>query len=101
MLSFNRYYRAGEMLLARWLPPCKSITELISRSQDHRLPLRQQLVIRLHLLTCQACARFEQQLPLLRTLMRHGGEHVEGDSSTTLDAEARARLKRRLALKDR
>ena len=48
---------------------CKDASRLISQMQDGNVPLRQWLRIRLHLLFCEACKRFEQQLRFLHHAM--------------------------------
>ena len=51
------------------LIPCKDASRLISQMQDGNLPLRQWLRIRLHLLFCDACKRFTEQLRFLHRAM--------------------------------
>ena len=49
---------------------CKDASRLISQLQDGNIPLAERLRIRLHLLLCDACARFEQQVRFLRAALR-------------------------------
>ena len=49
---------------------CKEATRLLSRLQDERLSLAERCKLRLHLLACEACTRFEHQLELVREAMR-------------------------------
>jgi hypothetical protein len=48
---------------------CKEASRLLSQMQDGNVPLRHWLRIRLHLLWCEACKRFEQQLHFLHEAM--------------------------------
>jgi len=48
---------------------CKDASRLISQMQDGNLPFPQRVRIRLHLLLCDACSHFEQQLRFLRRAM--------------------------------
>ena len=50
---------------------CKEASRLLSQMQDGNVSLLQRLRIRLHLLRCEACRRFEQQLHFLHHAMRH------------------------------
>jgi hypothetical protein len=50
---------------------CKDASRLISRLQDGTVPLQERLRIRLHLLLCDACTRFEQQVRFLRQALRN------------------------------
>ena len=44
---------------------CQRATERISKSRDVQLPLRDRASLRLHVLFCRSCARFEQQVAVL------------------------------------
>jgi hypothetical protein len=60
---------------------CKDATQLISRSMDASLPIVQRIRLRLHLLICEWCARYERQLFLIRETLRHfdaAGDRPEG-----------------------
>jgi hypothetical protein len=48
---------------------CKEASRLLSQMQDGDLPLRRWLRIRLHLLWCDACKRFEEQLRFMHRAM--------------------------------
>jgi hypothetical protein len=48
---------------------CKDASRLISRMQERDIPFHAWARIRLHLLLCDACTRFDKQLRFLRTAM--------------------------------
>jgi hypothetical protein len=50
---------------------CKDASRLISQLQDGNIPLPERLRIRLHLLWCDACTRFERQVRFLREALRN------------------------------
>ena len=50
---------------------CKEASRAISQMQDESVSLPLYLRIRLHLIWCEACKRFEQQMRFLHTAMRH------------------------------
>ena len=50
---------------------CKDASRLISQLQDGDISLPERLRIRLHLLLCDACTRFEQQVRFLRAALRN------------------------------
>ena len=54
----------------RPLISCKDASRLISQMQDDDLSFGQRLRVRLHLLFCDACTRFERQLRFLHRLMQ-------------------------------
>lgn len=49
---------------------CKDASRLVSRRQDQALGRFDRWALRLHLAVCDACARFERQMRLLREAMR-------------------------------
>ncbi len=49
---------------------CKDAAQLISRELDGPLPPGRRLRLRLHLLWCDACRRFERQAAFLRTALQ-------------------------------
>jgi len=49
---------------------CKDATHLISRKLDGPLPFGRALLLRLHLMWCLACQRFEKQAKFLHEVMR-------------------------------
>ncbi|MBU6411436.1 MAG: zf-HC2 domain-containing protein [Verrucomicrobia bacterium] len=84
-------------LMARMMPPCKEIAALVSGSMDHQLPLRQRLSIRLHVMMCSLCRRYEKQLHLLRLGASHYAEPEKNMMEESLSKEARLRLEKALA----
>lgn len=50
---------------------CKDASRLLSQMQDTDVALPLLLRIRLHLLLCDACTRFQRQLRFLRQAMQH------------------------------
>lgn len=72
---------------------CRDITRLISESMDRTLPVGKRLGVRLHLILCRFCARYERQLLLIRdTVRRIAGEEAE-PVPDVLSAEARERIR--------
>lgn len=55
---------------------CRDITALVSRAMDARLPLRERWRVRLHLVVCVACRRFERQVLMLRRGARQLGRRL-------------------------
>lgn len=74
---------------------CKDVTRLVSESMDRSLPLGKRIGVRLHLLICKFCARYERQLLLIReTAMRLAAtaESPGGPFGNALSVEARERI---------
>ena len=51
-------------------PSCKQAIRLQSAALDHKLPLRQRLGLRIHLLLCKWCRRYGKQITFLRSVAR-------------------------------
>ena len=79
---------------------CKDVTRLISESMDRRLPPGRRIGVRLHVLLCRFCARYERQLLLIRDTVRRIAvpeDPPAGLSRDTLSAQARERILRSLS----
>jgi len=50
---------------------CQEISRLISRLQDAPPSSWERIKLRLHLMLCDACTRFDAQMRVLREAMRH------------------------------
>lgn len=58
-------------------PTCREVHRLVSEGMDRDLSLVERTRMRLHLMVCAACTRFNGQMDLLRQAMRKlplGGE---------------------------
>jgi len=79
---------------------CKDVTRLISESMDHSLPIGKRFGVRLHLLICTFCARYERQLLLIRDTVRRLAA-MEGAygafAGEPLSEEAKGRIRKSLA----
>jgi len=78
---------------------CRDATRLISESMDRPLPLRKRIGMRLHLLMCRFCARYESQLLLIRETVRRIATTKDtpgAPSGETLSEEAKARIRNSL-----
>jgi hypothetical protein len=93
-------------LIAGWLigltPPCNEVVKLVSEDMDRPLPLGTRLKLRLHVLICDACRRYRQQLRAIRDALRQNPDRVLGrEPSAGLSPEARERLAQALRKKQR
>jgi len=59
----------GTLRLAKMLT-CKDASRLISQQLDGPLPIHRRWLLRIHLLWCEACRRYEVQARFLREAMR-------------------------------
>ncbi|MQA22124.1 zf-HC2 domain-containing protein [Rugamonas rivuli] len=51
-------------------PTCREVHRLVSEGMDRDLSFIERTRMRLHLMVCDACTRFNGQMSLLRTAMR-------------------------------
>jgi hypothetical protein len=78
---------------------CKDVTQLISESMDHSLPLGKRIGVRIHLLMCRFCTRYERQLLLIREAVRRlvaMEEPSEGMFLGVLSEDVRERIRQSL-----
>ena len=74
---------------------CEKASQLASKEMDEKLPLRQSLALKLHLLLCRGCSNFTRQLNFLREAARYSKKTIE----LQLTDEAKQRIIQ--ALKDK
>ncbi len=53
-------------------PTCREVHRLVSEGMDRELTLVERARMGLHLVVCQACTRFSEQMSLMREAMRKG-----------------------------
>lgn len=88
--------------MVRWLalrlPACKEVTRMASDAMERKLPLRQRLEMKLHLLICTLCMRYVKQLQFMRgAIQRHAAQIENGAARpSALSGSARERMKQRL-----
>ena len=51
------------------MPSCEIISYKISESMDHDLPMADKVRIRMHVMMCNLCARYRDQLLVLRNII--------------------------------
>ena len=73
---------------------CKDASQLISKSLDQRLSFFERLKLRLHLLICDVCTRFNQQLYMLQSAIKKLLNQTENESSIQLPDHAKARIQK-------
>ncbi len=85
--------------LLRKLPTCQQTVEKISQSMERKLTLRERIDLKLHLWICAWCQWYLEHLQLIRDAARaKGAESPDLEStSPSLSADARERIKRKLA----
>ena len=92
--AYKKVQRFFFVLILKYLPPCKDLIDVASRSIDGKLSFRDNLVLKLHLIPCKPCVRFIEQSKFLKQMM----QEIEIEDATsayngTLSDEARQRLK--------
>ncbi|MDP1770206.1 MAG: zf-HC2 domain-containing protein [Nitrospirota bacterium] len=78
---------------------CQDMARLLSDAMDRSLPWHTRLRMHLHLRLCLLCRRYQQQLTLLRTVLRKRATTLDEDDradAPTLSPEAKARIQRAL-----
>jgi hypothetical protein len=80
------------LFLARRLPDCKTITPTLSESIDRELTLKERIITRLHLFTCEACARYVHQIRVLHDIIHTHQLDLER-ANPSLDPSAKERMK--------
>ena len=82
--------------LARRLPDCKRMTRRLGESLDRQPRWSDSVMMKLHLLTCEACERYLEQITFLKKAVHAHCEsppECSDDKSTRLSAESKDRLR--------
>ncbi len=77
------------------LPDCKEVAELSSNSLDEILPFKKRLGLKLHIIMCKFCRRNNEQLYLIRELIRKklsSSENGSTEVNRRLSEESRQRI---------
>lgn len=61
---------------------CREAAALMVRREDSALGLADRVALRLHLLACGACPKFERQMLAMRNGLRQWRNYTENDDST-------------------
>lgn len=84
-------------VMARLTPTCETVSHKVSESFDHPLSLYDRIRVRLHLLGCELCSRYEKQLQQIhRMIMQNIDEINKENTSQKLSEEARQRIKKKV-----
>jgi hypothetical protein len=81
------------------MPTCQEMTRLLSDSMDRSLPFHLRIRMRVHLLLCILCQRYQHQLRLIRHMLRKHGEQLEEAQTLqepSLSPQTRQRLRQTL-----
>lgn len=76
------------------MPSCREVAERLSREQDEPNPHGRSLALRMHLLVCNHCRRYDKQLQWLRANIRQALTNTSGQQ---LSSAARDRIRAYLA----
>lgn len=84
--------------LARITPRCTDVTRLVSESMDRMLPVLTRIKLRLHLMICDGCAQYRQQLLNIRQALQRPTtpSKDQRQDKPPLSPAAQARLKEAL-----
>ena len=94
---FGRIKNGFNRLVWKYLPDCKDITALISRSMEKDLSFWERTVLKTHLYTCIDCRRYLSQIEFLSEVFEKQEEKREqGEFAPRLSADAAERLKNAL-----
>ena len=71
---------------------CVQASKVISQSLERKLTLREHLTLKFHLLICNACKQFNQQLTALRLTFKKLNTSIENDTNIQMPSETKKRL---------
>ena len=57
---------------------CREVTALVLARQDRELGLAERLAVRIHMIICKGCPRFERQVALMQQAMPRWRSYRDG-----------------------
>lgn len=66
---------------------CREAAALLIAREDRPLGVADRIALRLHLLVCAACPRFERQILTMRNSMQQWRNYAEAESSNGIGTE--------------
>jgi hypothetical protein len=94
---FGKIKQGFTYLVWKYLPSCKNVTALASRSLEKDLSFREKIILKVHLATCLACQRYLQQIKFMGKVCEAQAEKIEqGENAPQLSPQASERLKNAL-----
>lgn len=102
MTLFKRMRWAIIQAIARRLPPCRTITHLLSEARDRKLSLQERITVQTHLIVCTWCTRFEHQIACLEEAIEFAADRPEClvGAEMGLTDSARDRIRKHLLAGD-
>ncbi|MFC2080061.1 hypothetical protein ACFLRQ_01160 [Bacteroidota bacterium] len=71
--------------MSRNMMACDEAGYLISKSYDSRLTLKKRIGLKIHLMTCHLCRKYEKQLKQLNRLVKGYKENIHDECHHHLD----------------
>ena len=72
---------------------CKEVTEIASQSLDRDLPFWTRFNLRVHLMMCNMCSSYVNQLKVIRSSMNNYTDKVSNNLKLSRDAQKRIQAK--------
>jgi len=99
---FNIIIKLLMPVMSRMTPACEIISQKISESMDHKISLSDRMRIRIHLLGCKLCRRYEKQLITMQKMMeKRANEINELPDGPKLSSDAKQRMKQNIKQKNK
>jgi hypothetical protein len=85
------------VLMSKMTPACEVISQNISKSMDNKISLIDRIGIRVHLLGCKFCRRFEKQLFIMQKMIQNQANGLnEIPDGPKLSDESRQKMKQKI-----
>lgn len=85
-----------QKLMDFFMPSCEIITHKISESMDHKISIADKIRIRMHLLFCELCTRYRDQLIVLQKMISKYSQddvaEIEPEKEPRLSDNARKKI---------
>jgi hypothetical protein len=80
---------------------CRESARLLSEQRDHRLPLRQRVLLRLHMMLCALCRVYAKQLSAVCGVCQEAGGRAETAFPDSMPDQRKQRIREAMAKETR
>lgn len=97
----SRLVKPMMMAVAKLTPACREITRTISDSMDRKLSLKERIGLKLHIMSCVLCERYQTQMIALNKMLNKYSlllDEEEMLGGTRLKPEAKERIKKMIEM---
>jgi hypothetical protein len=73
----NIFSKPMMAVMSKLTPSCEVVSQRVSKSMDGKLTLKEKIGVKIHLLGCELCERYRQQLVVIQKMLQNYSTQME------------------------